>query len=131
MRYKVTFGLGFAAGYVLGARAGVERYRQIENAARRFADTPAVQQAAGVVGAQAGRLIGQAKQTVGSKVGSKVGGRFGGGTADTAYRGTTSTISPEARTAPAESTPLVTPPTSEAADDLASPYPAQDFGGHA
>ena len=73
MRYKLTFGAGFAAGYVLGAKAGTERYQQIENAWRRFLDTPSVQQAAGVVGAQAGQVIHQAKETVGGKVSSTLG----------------------------------------------------------
>jgi hypothetical protein len=68
MRYKVTFGLGFAAGYVLGAKAGTQRYEQIENAWRRFLDTPQVQQVAGVVGGQAGSAMSQAKQTVTAKI---------------------------------------------------------------
>ena len=29
MRYKMTFAVGFAAGYTLGAKAGRERYEQI------------------------------------------------------------------------------------------------------
>jgi len=42
------FVLGAAAGYVLGARAGRERYEQIVRTYRRIADHPAVQSAAGV-----------------------------------------------------------------------------------
>lgn len=53
MRYRVTFAAGVAVGYVLGARAGRERYEQIKRAARRFADSPSVQAAAGVVQQQA------------------------------------------------------------------------------
>ena len=37
---------GFAAGYVLGARAGRERYDQIRAGARKFAGNPTVQSAA-------------------------------------------------------------------------------------
>jgi hypothetical protein len=64
MRYKLTFAIGFAAGYTLGAKAGRERYEQISRAARGFAENPAVQSAAGVLQAQAGSLIDNAKQTV-------------------------------------------------------------------
>jgi hypothetical protein len=38
------FLVGAAAGYVLGTRAGRERYRQIVAGARRFGRQPAVQQ---------------------------------------------------------------------------------------
>jgi len=41
----VRFAAGFAAGYVLGTRAGRERYEQIAEAARRMRGNPAVQQA--------------------------------------------------------------------------------------
>ena len=34
MRFRLGLGIGFAAGYVLGTRAGRERYYQIQNAAR-------------------------------------------------------------------------------------------------
>ena len=41
------FLLGAATGYVLGARAGRERYEQIVRTYRSIADSPAVQNAAG------------------------------------------------------------------------------------
>lgn len=40
------FALGFGVGYVLGARAGQERYEQITSAGKRVADHPAVRQLA-------------------------------------------------------------------------------------
>lgn len=46
------FLLGAAVGYVLGARAGRERYEQLVQAYERIADHPAVQGAAGVVRAR-------------------------------------------------------------------------------
>ena len=64
MRYKLTFAVGFAAGYTLGAKAGRERYEQIARLARGLSENPAVQSAAGVLQAQAGNLVGQAKQVV-------------------------------------------------------------------
>jgi hypothetical protein len=53
MRYRLAFMTGFGAGYVLGSRAGRERYEQIMRLARKAADNPAVQQAAGALQEQA------------------------------------------------------------------------------
>ncbi|HVV22023.1 MAG TPA: hypothetical protein VHF06_21500 [Pseudonocardiaceae bacterium] len=47
-----TFLLGVATGYVLGSRAGRQRYEQIVRAYRRLADHPMVQGAAGVIKAK-------------------------------------------------------------------------------
>ena len=43
---KLTLLLALGLGYVLGARAGRERYEQIADGARRFAGNPKVQAAA-------------------------------------------------------------------------------------
>ena len=48
----IPFVLGAATGYVLGARAGRERYEQLARAYRRVADHPATQGAAGVAKAK-------------------------------------------------------------------------------
>jgi hypothetical protein len=48
----IGFLLGVATGYVLGARAGRERYEQIVRSYHRVADHPAVQGAAGVAKAK-------------------------------------------------------------------------------
>jgi len=63
-RYRITFLSGLAAGYVLGARAGRERYDQLMQLGRRVADSPAAQQAAGAVQAQASGLAKTARQRV-------------------------------------------------------------------
>ncbi|MEU6892045.1 YtxH domain-containing protein [Streptomyces sp. NPDC046557] len=69
MRYKVTFVVGLAVGYVLGTRAGRERYEQLKKSARQVAQTPAVRNAAETAG-QAGRAYaGKAFTMVGDKVG--------------------------------------------------------------
>ena len=44
--------LGFAAGYVLGSKAGRERYEQIQRLTAKTVDHPAVQGAAGFVRAK-------------------------------------------------------------------------------
>jgi hypothetical protein len=49
---RLAFLLGFGCGYVLGARAGRERYDALVSAARRLADQPAAQGAAGLVAAK-------------------------------------------------------------------------------
>lgn len=48
----LKFLLGAAVGYVLGAKAGHERYEQLKRTYERVADHPAVQGAAGVVRAR-------------------------------------------------------------------------------
>ncbi|HEX4358122.1 MAG TPA: hypothetical protein VH141_11405 [Pseudonocardia sp.] len=48
----IPFMLGAAVGYVLGARAGRERYEQLARTYRRVADHPAVQGAAGIAKAK-------------------------------------------------------------------------------
>lgn len=65
---KTTFVVGLGIGYVLGARAGRERYESIRRTARQVKDSPAVQEAAGVVGAQASEIAGTAKQKVGDRL---------------------------------------------------------------
>lgn len=53
----IPFLLGAGVGYVLGTRAGRERYEQISRAYRRVADHPSVQGAAGVARAKAGEAV--------------------------------------------------------------------------
>ena len=77
MRYKVTFVTGFAAGYLLGARAGRERYEQIMRLSHRLAENPSVQETAGVLQAQASGLFDTAKRAVGDRVMARVNGSGG------------------------------------------------------
>lgn len=67
---KFTFLLGFGAGYLLGARAGRERYRQVVDKADQIWHEPHVQQAA-QKGAHAAR---NAVETVSATVSAKVAG---------------------------------------------------------
>lgn len=91
MRYKLTFAVGFAAGYTLGARAGRERYEQISRLARGLAENPAVQSAAGVLQAQAGQMVDNAKHAVIDKL--PIGNRdpFGPGPVPTMHSATNGT----------------------------------------
>lgn len=72
MRYRVTFMAGFAAGFIAGTRAGRERYEQIVRLARRVADHPAVQQAAGAIQAQASTVTGTARSKMSERLHDKV-----------------------------------------------------------
>lgn len=67
MRTKLIFLAGVGVGYVLGARAGRERYEQLVRAARRVRENPTVQETAGILQAQAGGLVTTAKDTVTDK----------------------------------------------------------------
>ncbi|SFX15055.1 YtxH domain-containing protein [Streptomyces atratus] len=72
MRYRLTFIAGLALGYVIGTRAGRERYEQMKKSARQFAQNPAVRNTAESA-AQSGRdLAGKAYHAVSEKVGEKV-----------------------------------------------------------
>ena len=53
MRYKATFLLGFAAGFIAGARAGRERYDQIVKYSKQIVEHPAVQKATNTVATKA------------------------------------------------------------------------------
>jgi len=64
MRYKATFVTGFAAGYVLGAKAGRHRYEQIMTRWRSFLGKPEVRQATETARHEASDLLGTAKRVV-------------------------------------------------------------------
>jgi hypothetical protein len=59
----LKFLLGAAVGYVLGARAGQERYEQLKRTYQRVSDHPAVQGAAGVVRARVEERVNGGKHT--------------------------------------------------------------------
>ncbi len=70
MSFKLTLALGFSIGYVLGSKAGRQRYEQIMRTARKVRENPSVQGAAGMLQAQADTAIGAVKQKIGSSSGS-------------------------------------------------------------
>lgn len=94
MRYRFVFAAGVGVGFVLGARAGRERYDQLRRLTRRVADNPAVQQAAGAVQARAAdaartvrnrvteqvpRMAGSARSRIGGTLHDRVPGMHGRG----------------------------------------------------
>lgn len=68
MRGKMWFLGGAAVGFVIGARAGRERYDQLVAAGRRLWDHPTTQEATGVVQEQASRFYAKGKDVVGDKL---------------------------------------------------------------
>lgn len=72
MRYRLTFITGALVGFVLGARAGRERYEQIAATARKVAQNPAVRNTAESAVQQGRSAAGKAKDTVTSKVGDRM-----------------------------------------------------------
>lgn len=87
---RLTLFVGFSAGYVLGAKAGKERYHQIESKVRDLMGQPAVQDFTSNVSATASSAADKAKATVNEKVeaaGDKVsqaGNKINASTADDA-----------------------------------------------
>jgi hypothetical protein len=76
--HRVTFVGGLAIGYVLGAQAGRERYEQLKRLARKATESPAVQQTAGALQAQASATAKTAKDKAATgmrKSASKVSSR--------------------------------------------------------
>ena len=57
----LRFLLGAAVGYVLGTKAGHERYEQLKRVYARVSDHPAVQGAAGVVRARVEEKMGSSR----------------------------------------------------------------------
>ena len=94
MRGKLWFLGGLAAGFILGARAGREKYEEIVATARKVKEHPTVQEARGVVQEQANRLVSEGKDRLShSKLAeTKVGERLlssGAGTTSGTTSGTT------------------------------------------
>ncbi|MEU5944425.1 hypothetical protein ACIBTZ_16465 [Micromonospora sp. NPDC049460] len=100
MRGKIMFLGGLAAGFVLGARAGREKYEELVIRGRKVLDHPTVQEAAGVAQAQATRLYSEGKDKLGqSKLGEKLssnGNKQELTAADDAFAGTPATVGAKA-----------------------------------
>ncbi len=66
MRGKLMFIAGVGVGFVLGTRAGRERYENLKEAARKVIESPGVQEAAGVAQDQATKLYSRGKESFAS-----------------------------------------------------------------
>ncbi|MFE9423483.1 hypothetical protein ACFYNO_11030 [Kitasatospora sp. NPDC006697] len=70
--WKLSFITGAAVGYVLGTRAGRQRYEQLAATARRVAEHPKVQEATQKAKDSAGHAAGKAVDAVTDKVGERL-----------------------------------------------------------
>ena len=61
MKVRLGFLVGFGAGYVLGAKAGTERYEQLRRLYENLLSSPALKQAAGKAKDAAGTGFEQAR----------------------------------------------------------------------
>ncbi|EEP71141.1 hypothetical protein MCAG_01468 [Micromonospora sp. ATCC 39149] len=108
MRGKIMFLGGLAAGFVLGARAGREKYEELVVRGRKVLDHPTVQEAAGVAQAQANRLYSEGKDKLSqSRLGEKLSSNGGDSgkheltAADKPFAGTPATVGAKTGSGPA------------------------------
>ena len=78
MRGRLGVLIGFGAGYVLGAKAGTERYEQLRRLYENVISSPGFQQATGKAKDAVGTGLGQAKDLASEGV-SKVKDKTSGG----------------------------------------------------
>ena len=64
---KLSFLAGFGAGYVLGSKAGRERYEQIRRAYAQAKDDPRLQSLAGMAQARADDALASIRARMGSE----------------------------------------------------------------
>ena len=82
MRGRLGMMIGFGAGYVLGAKAGKERYEQLRRLYENVMDQPAVRQATGRAKSAVGSGLEQAKDMASDGVSKAVGAVKDRGAAD-------------------------------------------------
>jgi len=61
MKIRLGFLVGFGAGYVMGAKAGTERYEQLRRLYENLLSSPAIREASGKVKDAAGSSFEQAR----------------------------------------------------------------------
>ena len=68
MRFNATFLAGLAVGFVVGTRAGRERYEQMVKASRALVESPTVKKATRATGQKATELSKVAKDQAATRV---------------------------------------------------------------
>ena len=119
MRGKLMFISGLAAGFVLGSRAGREKYEEIRANAKKVWEHPTVQEAAGVAQAQANKLYTEGKDKIGSsKLGEKISSSSSSGSSTTSTSDTTLTSSSDSLS----TDPLTTEPLAGSKSSTSTTY---------
>ncbi len=72
MRYRLSFIIGLAIGFVLGTRAGRERYEQMREQAQRLGENPAVRNAAETAAQNGRQFATRAYDTVNERTGHRM-----------------------------------------------------------
>ncbi len=124
MRGKLMFISGLAAGFVLGSRAGREKYEEIRANAKKVWEHPTVQEAAGVAQAQANKLYTEGKDKLGQ---SKLGGKLQSSSTSSTDTDTSLTASTDSLTVSSDplagsTTTTTTPSTSTTTSGTSSTY---------
>jgi hypothetical protein len=109
-----------ATGYVLGTRAGRQRYEQISTQAQKLWQDPRVQKAASDARETAAAKAPVVKDKVSKMTGGKVGGTSNG-SSDMGTSPTSTTPSTSATSATTPVPPPVTPPVASSDDPTVSP----------
>ncbi len=99
MAGKLKLLVGFGAGYLLGTRAGRERYDQIAGKAQELWRDPRVQEKAGQAQQVVKEKADQAQQVVKEKVGDKVNGNGSGSSTSSGKNAASGTTGTRSRTA--------------------------------
>ena len=118
---KLSFLAGLGAGYVLGAKAGTQRYDEIVGKARELAGLPAVQEATSTLSAAAGSAAERAKSKVEGVVDLNGSGTEPAPTtARTTAPGTSSSTSSSASATTGKARPVAGATASSSAPDVAA-----------
>ncbi|MFI0357937.1 YtxH domain-containing protein [Actinomadura sp. 9N407] len=75
MKYRAMFFAGAAVGYVMGTKAGREKYEQMKLASQRFTENPRVQEATEMLRTKGGELAGAARERVPEQIGNRMPGK--------------------------------------------------------
>jgi hypothetical protein len=118
---KLTLLAAAGAGYVLGAKAGKERYYQIEAKFREIAGMPAVQNATNTVVETASSVADTAKATVNDKVEAVADKAKGAGKGDTDISAPPAATGTGAKTGATPSAPMAGAAASGSAPDITRP----------
>jgi len=125
MKFRSGLLVGFGAGYVLGAKAGRERYQQIVEATRAFLDNPGVQRLTD----ELGKTVSVGKDRVSAATNRKVE-QVGSSLADQATKAKGMMAGePKAGASKAGDDSTAAKASSQAAKTAASKEAAKDAGG--
>src|SRR6266540_70047 len=123
MKFRSGLLVGLGAGYVLGTKAGRERYQQIVEATRAFLDNPGVQRLTDEVG----KTVNVGKERVSSATSRKVE-QVGSSLADQAkglVAGESKPAGPKPGDESKAAKPAASPAKTSAKDSGAEPTPAE------